>query len=50
MISRNILNELKKWKEDELRRPLILRGARQVGKTTVINDFANEFDVFISLT
>lgn len=49
MIQRNIVNELKKWKVDDLRKPLIIRGARQVGKTTVIKEFAKEFDVFISL-
>ncbi|MCF7949968.1 MAG: AAA family ATPase [Spirochaetia bacterium] len=33
----------------EERKPLILRGARQVGKTTVIRKFAKTFSQFIYL-
>jgi len=40
---------LKQWKEKPDRKPLILRGARQVGKTTVVEQFAVEFDHFIKL-
>lgn len=29
---RNIIEKLKAWKNSELRKPLILAGARQVGK------------------
>lgn len=32
-------NELKKWKESENRKPLIIRGARQVGKTWLMKEF-----------
>lgn len=39
---RKILNDLKKWKNDNNRKPLILRGARQVGKTYIINQFGKE--------
>ena len=39
---RKILNDLKKWKNDNNRKPLILRGARQVGKTYIINQFGIE--------
>jgi len=49
MFERNILTELRKWKESKNRKPLILRGARQVGKTTVIKSFGNEFEQFIYL-
>jgi len=49
MIRRGIIKELKKWKESDFRKPLILRGARQVGKTTVVDEFAKEFDVFLKL-
>lgn len=31
------------------RKPLILRGARQVGKTTIVEQFGKEFDNFLSL-
>ncbi|MBE7057795.1 MAG: ATP-binding protein [Ruminococcaceae bacterium] len=36
---RNALEELIKWKRDEERKPMILRGARQVGKTWLMKEF-----------
>ena len=47
--NRRILNELRNWKFSQNRKPLVLRGCRQVGKTTVIKKFAAEFDTFINL-
>lgn len=41
--------DLLKWKANTKHKPLILRGARQVGKTTLIRQFAKEFDHFIEL-
>ncbi|MBP7433922.1 ATP-binding protein [bacterium] len=49
MFIRNIINELKQWASSGSRKPLILRGARQVGKTTAVKMFAKEFDTFIYL-
>lgn len=49
MFDRTITKELRKWSEKEDRKPLVLRGARQVGKTSVVKIFAKEFDVFIDL-
>src|SRR6185295_8555977 len=46
---RDILPELKTWAVKTNRKPLILRGARQVGKTTVINQFSKEFEQYIYL-
>lgn len=40
---------LSNWKKKKSRKPLILRGARQVGKTTLIKEFGTEYDNFISL-
>lgn len=39
---RKIREELIKWKKDKERKPLILRGARQVGKTYIIKQFGEE--------
>lgn len=39
---RKIIEELRKWKNDKDRKPLILRGARQVGKTFIIKQFGEE--------
>ena len=40
-MKRFIENELLKWKQNPNRKPLILRGARQVGKTFSIRQFGN---------
>ncbi len=40
---RNIENSLHRWKSSTTRKPLIIRGARQVGKTTLIHDFARSY-------
>lgn len=42
MFTRSIELELIKWKESPYRKPLILRGARQVGKTSVVRNFAEK--------
>ena len=47
MFRRSILNELKRWSDKEGRKPLVLRGARQVGKTTVVNEFGKRFRQYI---
>ena len=44
-----MLSELTKWSAKSDRKPLVIRGARQVGKTTVINQFAASFDQYIYL-
>lgn len=49
MFKRNIINALGKWAESPIRKPLILRGARQVGKTTAVEQFAKKFEYFIKL-
>lgn len=46
---RKALLKLLEWKGRAGRKPLLLRGARQVGKTTLVNMFAGEFKNFISL-
>ena len=42
-INRHIFSELTSWKKSSDRKPLILRGARQVGKTTLIHQFAKSY-------
>lgn len=39
-MEREFYQKLLKWKESRLRKPLVLRGARQVGKTYILTDFA----------
>lgn len=38
-MKRNAIQDMLKWKNDEERKPLILRGARQVGKTWLMKEF-----------
>lgn len=40
---------LYEWAQKEERKPLVLRGARQVGKTTLVKMFAADFDHYIYL-
>lgn len=46
---RHIWSELQAWKTNASRKPLILRGARQVGKTTLIRNFGKTYTHFIEL-
>lgn len=41
MIYRYALSYLEAWKKNPMRKPLILRGARQVGKTTLVEKLCN---------
>ena len=45
-IQRNIDAQLLSWKEDVMRKPLLIRGARQVGKSSAIRHFGKEFKYF----
>ncbi len=49
MFNRSILNKLTEWKNKPDRKPLVLRGARQVGKTTAVKIFSRHFDNYIYL-
>lgn len=48
-MKRDLLRILIDWKESLLRKPLILRGARQVGKSWLINELGTTFDTFIKI-
>ena len=41
-IYRNILKDLAAWKDSRFRKPLVLQGARQVGKSWVLNKFGKD--------
>ena len=40
---RKLIEELKAWKESENRKPMIIRGARQVGKTWLMKEFGKTY-------
>lgn len=47
-MKRKIYNDLVKWKETSIETPLMIIGARQIGKTYVINEFCkNEFKNYV---
>jgi predicted AAA+ superfamily ATPase len=42
MFNRHALVRLDRWMRGPRRKPLVIRGARQVGKSTLVRSFANE--------
>jgi len=46
---RNIFNQLLNWKETPQRKVLLLRGARQVGKTFIVRELGKTFQTFIEV-
>lgn len=49
-MKRDIYQKLCDWKDEQNRRPLLIRGARQTGKTYIINEFGvKEFSRLITL-
>ncbi|MBP5200714.1 MAG: ATP-binding protein [Schwartzia sp.] len=42
-MERNLMHELIKWKNSPQRKPLILKGARQVGKTWIMREFGKRY-------
>ena len=48
MLKRNVISELIQWKNSEERKPMVLKGARQVGKTWLMKEFGrNYYDSFV---
>ncbi|MCC8119466.1 MAG: AAA family ATPase [Bacteroidales bacterium] len=47
MIQRDLQLNLLKWKEKEDKKPLVLRGARQVGKSTVVDIFGQTYSNYL---
>lgn len=48
-ISRNIDLDLLEWKKSDNRKPLLLRGARQVGKTSAVKNLSKQFRYFVEI-
>jgi len=50
LMERDVYKWLKNWKNDKNRKPIIIRGARQVGKTWLVNHFGRaNFDRLIDI-
>lgn len=48
-MKRTVFFELKKWQDNPYKKPLLIRGARQVGKTYIIRQLGKEFENFIEI-
>jgi uncharacterized protein len=48
-LSRNIDRELTAWRQEQQGKPLLIRGARQVGKSTAVRHLAGQFDHFLEV-
>jgi uncharacterized protein len=48
-IARNIDVELEQWKRSNKRKPLMIRGARQVGKSSSVRHLSSQFEHYIEL-
>lgn len=42
-LRRNAIQDLIKWKSSEERKPMVIRGARQVGKTWLMKEFGRTY-------
>lgn len=43
VLERLILDDLLQWKQSRYRKPLMLKGVRQVGKTWILNEFGRRY-------
>lgn len=48
-LSRNVDHELLLWKTETGRKPLLLRGARQVGKSSSVRKLGESFEIFLEI-
>jgi hypothetical protein len=47
MFYRKAIENLLNWKKSSSRKPLVIRGARQVGKTTLVNEFSKNYEQYL---
>jgi predicted AAA+ superfamily ATPase len=48
-MKRNAISRLQTWKNKPHRKPLLLRGARQVGKTWIVREFSKSYSSFVEI-
>ena len=46
---RDIDLDLLEWKDSESRKPLLIRGARQVGKSSAVKNFSKNFKYYLEI-
>lgn len=47
-IEREIIRQFKHWKESDIRKPILLQGARQTGKTWVMEQFGKQYFEYVA--
>ena len=47
--NRHIDRELEKWQKEQKHKPILLRGARQIGKSSAVRNLAKQFDYFLEI-
>lgn len=48
-MKRDRLKDLETWRNDAHRKPLLIRGCRQVGKSWLIREFGKQFETFVEI-
>lgn len=48
-MKRDLMIHLNEWKNDEDRKPLLLKGARQVGKSYLARELGSDFQDFVEI-
>lgn len=48
-MKRDRLKDLEMWRDDPHRKPLLIRGCRQVGKSWLVREFGKQFDTFVEI-
>ena len=48
-MKRDRLKDLEMWRHDPHRKPLLIRGCRQVGKSWLVREFSKQFELFIEI-
>lgn len=48
-MKRDRMKDLMAWRNDPRRKPLLIRGCRQVGKSWLIREFGKQFEIFIEI-
>ena len=48
-MQRSAFNQLIIWRKSKYRKPLVIRGARQVGKSWLVREFGGQFDNYVEL-
>jgi len=43
VMERELMNQLVQWKNDSNRKPLVLKGCRQTGKTWLMKEFGKRY-------